>query len=145
MKHVLCVVVGLLVGAGVGFASSSKLPDGTDFPRWEKELRFTKTYYVDEQAKNADDAGSGSKERPFKTINHAAQVVQPGERVVIAAGVYREFIQPARGGTGPDAMISYEAAPGATVVVKGSAVVKDWNPSDGWNFGIDPETKKPVK
>jgi parallel beta-helix repeat protein len=31
------------------------------------------------------------------------------------------------------------------VVIKGSAVVKDWKPSDGWNFGIDPETKKPVK
>ncbi|HXS75188.1 MAG TPA: right-handed parallel beta-helix repeat-containing protein [Terracidiphilus sp.] len=145
MKRVLCVFVCLLVAAAWGFASSSKLPDGTEFPQWQKELRFTKTYYVDGQAKNADDAGPGTKERPFKTINHAAKVLQPGERVVIAAGVYREFIQPARGGTGPEAMISYEAAPGATVVVKGSAVVKDWKPSDGWNFGIDPDTKKPVK
>jgi len=129
----------------MGFASSSKLPDGTEFPTWEKELHFTKTFYVDGQAKNSDDAGPGTKDRPFKTINHAAQVLQPGERVVIAAGVYREFIQPARGGTSPEAMISYEAAPGATVVIKGSAVVKDWKPSDGWNFGVDPETKKPVK
>ena len=145
MKRVLCVVVILLVAAGLGFASSSKLPDGSEFPPWEKELHFTKTYYVDERAKNAEDSGPGTKERPFKTINHAAQVLQPGERVVIGSGVYREFIQPARGGTGPEAVISYEAAPGATVVVKGSAVVKDWKPSDGWNFGIDPETKKPVK
>lgn len=145
MKRVLFLLVGLLVAAGLGWASGSKLPDGTDFPSWEKELHFTKTYYVDGQAKNADDSGPGTKERPFKTINHAAQALQPGERVVIAAGVYREFIQPARGGTGPDAMISYEAAPGATVVVKGSAVVKDWKPSEGWNFGVDPETKKPVR
>jgi len=145
MKRVLCLVVILLVAAGLGFASSSKLPDGSEFPTWEKELHFTKTYYVDERAKNADDSGPGTKERPFKTINHAAQVLQPGERVVIGSGVYREFIQPVRGGTGPDAVISYEAAPGASVVVKGSAVVKDWKPSDGWNFGIDPETKKPVK
>lgn len=126
-------------------ASSSTLPDGTEFPFWEKPLQFTKTYYVDTQAKNADDAGPGTSERPFKTINRAAQLLQPGERVVIATGVYREFIQPARGGAGPDAMISYEAAPGAKVVVKGSAVVTDWKPSEGWNTGLDPKTKQPVR
>jgi len=145
MKRVSYVFAAWIVAAAMGFASSSKLPDGTEFPTWEKELHFTKTFYVDGQAKNSDDAGPGTKDRPFKTINHAAQVLQPGERVVIAAGVYREFIQPARGGTSPEAMISYEAAPGATVAIKGSAVVKDWKPSDGWNFGVDPETKKPVK
>jgi hypothetical protein len=126
-------------------ASSSTLPDGTEFPFWEKPLQFTKTYHVDGQAANADDAGPGSKERPFKTINHAAQVTQPGERVVIAEGVYREFVKPARGGTGPDAMISYEAAPGAKVVIKGSAVVTDWKPGEGWAYGTDPKTKQPVK
>ena len=145
MNRAICVVLEMLVAAGFAVASSSKLPGGSEFPSWEKELHFTKTYYVDVQAKNADDSGPGSKERPFKTINHAAQVLQPGERVMIAAGIYREFIQPARGGASPEAMISYEAAPGATVVVKGSAVVKDWRPSEGWNFGFDPETKKPVK
>lgn len=126
-------------------ASDSTLPDGTEFPRWEQPLHFTKTYYVDGRAANADDAGPGTREHPFKTINHAAQVLQPGQRVVIAAGVYREFVQPARGGTGPDAMISYEAAPGAKVVVKGSAVVTGWKPGTGWNYGIDPGTKQPVK
>lgn len=112
---------------------------------WEQPLEFTRTYHVDGQAANADDAGPGTQEKPFKTISQAAQVLQPGERVVIAGGVYREFIQPARGGTGPDAMISYEAAPGAKVVVKGSAVVTDWKPSEGWITGDDPETGEPVK
>jgi hypothetical protein len=125
--------------------SSSTLPDGTEFPMWEKPLQFTKTYYVDGQATTADDAGPGTQQRPFKSINHAAQLLQPGERVVIAAGEYREFVQPARGGTGPDAMISYEAAPGAKVILKGSAVVTDWKPSEGWNTGVDPKTKQPVK
>lgn len=86
MKRGLCVSAMLLIAAALSFASSSKLPDGTEFPSWEKELHFTKTYYVDGQAKSADDSGPGSKERPFKTINHAAQLLQPGERVVIAAG-----------------------------------------------------------
>ena len=140
-----CFLVLLLVTGAAALASNSTLPDGTEFPSWEKPLHFSKTYYVDGQAKNADDKGPGSKEHPFRTINAAAQVLQPGERVVIAGGVYRECIRPARGGTGPDAMISYEAAPGAKVVVKGAVVVNDWKPSEGWNFGFDPVTHQPVK
>ena len=151
MKRVLAfvlfsfVVASAAFYAATAFASSSTLPDGTEFPAWEKPLHFAKTYYVDGQAKNADDNGPGTKERPFRSINRAAQVLQPGERVVIAEGVYRECVRPARGGTGPESMVSYEAAPGAKVVVKGSAVVKDWRPSEGWNFGLDIVTKQPVK
>jgi hypothetical protein len=112
--------------------SSSRLPDGTEPVVWEKPLTFSKAYYVDGSLAAADDNGPGSKERPFRTINKAAQVLQPGERVVIAEGVYRELVSPARGGSGPDRMISYEAAPGAKVVVKGSAVLNNgWKPSSG--------------
>jgi hypothetical protein len=108
------------MASAAAFGDNSTMPDGTQFPIWEKPMHFTRTYYVDGQAKNADDNGPGTKEHPFKTINHAAQVLQPGEQVVIAEGVYREEIRPARGGNSPDAVISYEAAPGAKVVVKGS-------------------------
>lgn len=145
MKRALVSVLFLLMASVVAFGDNSTMPDGTQFPIWEKPVHFTRTYYVDGQARNADDSGPGTKAHPFKTINHAAQVLQPGERVVIAGGVYREEIRPARGGTGPDAMISYEAAPGAEVIVKGSEVVTGWQPSDGWNFGIDPKTHEPVK
>src|SRR4029078_2224926 len=50
-----------------------------------------------------------------------------GSRVLTASGVYRECVRQARGGTSPSQMISYEAAPGAKVVIKGSEVLKD-----GW-------------
>ena len=145
MKRTLFPVFLLMIVSAAAFGDNSTMPDGTQFPVWEKPMQFTRTYYVDGQAKSADDKGPGTKEHPFKTINHAAQVLQPGERVVIAEGVYREEIRPARGGNGPEAMISYEAAPGAKVVVKGSEVVTGWQPSEGWNFGIDAETHKPVK
>jgi hypothetical protein len=75
------------------------LPDGREFVSWEKQLQFTKTYYVDNRNPRAADSNPGTKEQPFLTINKAAQVLQPGERVVIMTGVYRERVDPARGGT----------------------------------------------
>ncbi len=107
------------------------MPDGKEFVSWERPLQFSKTYYVDNRSPKAADSNPGTKEQPFLTVNKAAQVLQPGERVVIMEGVYREQVVPARGGSAPDKMISYEAAPGANVVVKGSRLVKSgWEPSD---------------
>ena len=135
-----CLIGAIRLMAG----SSSQLPDGSQFKFWEEPLRFSRTYYVDGAAANADDDGPGSKERPFRSIGKASQILQPGERVVIAGGVYRESVRPARGGTGPDRMISYEAAPGAKVIVKGSSVLKNgWEPSEGWYVG--PPKSTPAK
>ncbi len=106
-------------------SADSRLPDGTVYVSWEQPLTFSKTYYVDNQSARADDNGPGTAKRPFRTINKAAQVLQPGERVVIASGTYRECVRPLRGGTGPAQMISYEAAPNAKVFIKGSEVLKD--------------------
>jgi hypothetical protein len=140
-----CLLFVFLVASATALASSATLPDGTTFPFWEKPLHFTHTYYVNNQAPNASDANPGTEQKPFKTISRAAQLLQPGERVVIAEGTYREFVRPARGGTGPEAMISYEAAPDAKVVLKGSQVVTGWKPSTGFRIGINPDTKKPVE
>src|SRR5206468_6818857 len=93
-------------------------------------------YYVDNRSPNSDDNGPGDKARPFRTINKAAQLLQPGERVIIAAGIYRECVRPARGGTGPTQMISYEAAPGAKVIIKGSEVLKDGWPAGDRRYGL---------
>ncbi|MGH9589744.1 MAG: DUF1565 domain-containing protein, partial [Terracidiphilus sp.] len=106
-------------------SAESRLPDGTEYASWEQPLKFSKTYYVDNNSAHADDNGPGTRSRPFRTIDKAAQVLQPGERVVIASGTYRECVRPARGGRDAVHMISYEAAPGAKVVIKGSEVLKD--------------------
>ena len=108
-------------------ASDSRLPDGSEFIFWEQPLSFSKTYYVDGSSPKSSDRGPGTLKRPFRTISKAAAVLKPGERVVIASGIYRERVSPARGGTGPDKMISYEAAPGAKVFIRASEVLKD-----GW-------------
>ena len=108
-------------------STNLRLPDGSEFVSWEQPLNFSKTYHVDNNSPIADDNGPGTREHPFRTINKAAQMLQPGERAVIASGVYRECVRPMRSGTGPDRMISYEAAPGAKVVIKGSEILKQ-----GW-------------
>jgi Protein of unknown function (DUF1565) len=110
--------------------SDTQLPDGKQFQFWENPFTPCRTYYVD--AANGKDANPGSHDRPFKTIHQAAQVLQPGERGVIASGVYREAVRPARGGTGPDKLISYEAAPGANVILSGALQQTEWGPSTGF-------------
>jgi hypothetical protein len=104
-----------------------RLPDGTQYLSWEQPLKFSKTYYVDNHSARADDEGPGTRARPFRTISKAAQVLQPGERVLIASGTYRECVRPLRGGSSPAQMISYEAAPGAKVIIKGSEILRE-----GW-------------
>src|SRR5689334_6132982 len=53
MKHASLLALLLLTGISAAFGDNSRLPDGTEFPVWEKPLHFTKTYYVDANAKNA--------------------------------------------------------------------------------------------
>ncbi len=94
--------VSIAQASSAATPTDSRLPDGTEYVSWEQPLKFSKTYFVDNNAAQADDSGPGTRERPFRTINKAAQVLQPGERVVIASGVYRECVRPLRGGSGPD-------------------------------------------
>jgi len=134
----LAMLIGLLLSSATiaQISSGVLLPDGQEFVSWEVPFEFTKTYYVDNGNVAASDQNPGTKEAPFLTINKAAQVLEAGERVVIMEGVYREKVAPLRGGTGPDKIISYEAAPGAKVVVKGSRLVKSgWEPSTGFRLG----------
>lgn len=66
-------------------------------------------------------------EGPLKTISAAAALAQPGDTVTVHAGTYRERVTPPRGGESDSRRIVYRAAPGETVVIKGSEVVRGWN------------------
>ncbi|MBX7259059.1 MAG: right-handed parallel beta-helix repeat-containing protein [Candidatus Hydrogenedentes bacterium] len=111
------------------------LPDGTPFESWEKPQAFSKTYHVNQNHPRASDSNKGTERRPWKTIGRAAQMLQPGERVVVHGGVYREWVKPERGGTSPEAMISYEAAPGEQVILTGSDSWKpEWRPSNEYKL-----------
>lgn len=76
---------------------------------------------VAQQHPSASDQNPGTAAKPFQTINAAAQQAQPGDTILVHAGIYRERVTPPRGG-GPNQPIVYEAAPGETVVLRGSEV-----------------------
>ncbi len=72
------------------------------------------------------DSNPGTPEAPLRTIQRAADLAQPGDVITVHEGVYRERIDPPRGGTSDKQRIVYQAAPGARVEIKGSEVVKGW-------------------
>ena len=94
-----------------------------------------KEYHV---AKNGNDSNSGAVNVPLLTIQAAATLAQPGDEIVVHAGVYRERITPPRGGTSNEKRIVYRAARGENVEIKGSEIVKNWEQLAGnvWKVTI---------
>jgi len=78
-------------------------------------------------ATTGSDQADGSESRPFRTINHAAQLAQPGDTVLVHEGEYREWVSPKRGGLSNTRRVTYEAAPGEHVVIKGSERITGWH------------------
>lgn len=78
--------------------------------------------YVDAQA---PFDGDGSKHRPFKTIQAAADIAMPGDKVCVFPGIYRENVNPKHAGTA-DQRIVYESVEPLKAIITGAEVVKGW-------------------
>jgi len=77
----------------------------------------------------ASDGNAGTEASPLLTIGAAAKIAQPGDTVLIRAGLYRECVVPARGGK-EGAPIVYRAADDERVYIRGSEVVgAEWVPT----------------
>lgn len=72
------------------------------------------------------DSSPGTRTAPLRTIQRAADLARPGDVITVHAGVYRERVSPPRGGESDAKRITYQAAPGETVEIKGSEAVKGW-------------------
>lgn len=83
-----------------------------------------KTYHV---SKAGSDRQNGDEHSPFLTIQRAAELAMPGDTVIVHEGVYREWVKPVNKGISDAFRITYQAAEGECVVIKGSEEVTGWN------------------
>jgi hypothetical protein len=72
--------------------------------------------------RSGDDGNPGTREKPFRTIQKAADVMVAGDTCTIREGTYRETVTVTRSGE-PDKPIRFVAAPGETVVLDGTEPV----------------------
>lgn len=78
-------------------------------------------------AKQGSDTNPGALAMPLRTIQRAADLAQPGDVITVHEGIYRERVNPPRGGESDARRITYQAAPGEKVEIRGSEVVKGWS------------------
>lgn len=74
--------------------------------------------------------GDGSKSAPFRRINDAAKIAQPGDTVLVCPGIYREYVSPVHAGTA-DAPIVYKSTEPLGAVISGAEIVQNWVPYQG--------------
>jgi hypothetical protein len=82
-------------------------------------------------APTGSETGNGEQVHPFATISQAAAVAMPGDTVIVHGGTYREWVKPPRGGESDKRRITYRAAKGETVFVKGSERITSWKQVNG--------------
>ena len=74
--------------------------------------------------------GNGTKERPFKHINDAAIIARPGDEVIVAPGIYREYVDPVNAGL-EDERIIYRSEEPLAARITGAEEAKGWTPYEG--------------
>ena len=79
---------------------------------------------------NAAFDGIGTQDRPFRSINEAAKIAKPGDEVLVAPGVYREYVNPVNAGE-EDARITYRSVEPLGAVITGAEQIKDWTLYEG--------------
>lgn len=84
-------------------------------------------YYVDAHTAGYED---GSRQNPFHRISRAACIAKPGDEIIVAPGVYREYVNPKFGGTQENPII-YRAEEKGTAIICGSEPVKKWTKYQG--------------
>jgi len=73
----------------------------------------------------AERDGDGSKNRPFRSVNDAARIAKPGDEVLVAPGIYREYVCPRHAGTEENRIVYRSEVPlGARIT--GAEVLKGW-------------------
>ncbi len=92
-------------------------------------------------SKNGNDKNDGSEKSPFLTISMGAEIAEAGDIITVHEGVYREWVKPKNGGSSHKERITYRAASGEKVIIKGSEEVTNWEEQDNgiWKLTVNNE------
>jgi hypothetical protein len=103
-------------------------------------LEYPNVYYVDAEHPAATDAFWGYQALPFKTLAKAVATAQPGETILLRAGVYRETLAPRQGG------VAIQAAKGEKAVISGADLITGWKrQEDKWAAPLTASPRKVLK
>lgn len=112
MNRIIAILVLMLVFS----SASSKAAD-------LQHEKVNKTIYV---STAGHDQANGSLRSPFKTIQRAVDKAQPGDKVLVATGIYRESVFFKRGGISEQKRIILEGSGTGRVLLKGSDRITNW-------------------
>lgn len=84
-------------------------------------------YYV---ASTGDNSNTGTLASPFRTIQHAADIMTAGDTCYIRAGVYRESVYPVASGT-LNSKIVFMPYNNESVTISGCDIISGWQPHSG--------------
>lgn len=116
-----------LSASGQSFASHPPirpLPKAGERPMGEGPARFV-------DAAKGDDGSDGSRQKPWRTINHAMLRLAPGETLYLRGGTYFENVYCAIAGT-PEQPITIRSYPGELAVIDGGIPEFQTDPAGAW-------------
>ena len=111
----LLALVAALAAACDGDGSPSETPEGGSPVASVVAAGGGRVLYV---APTGDDDAEGSAEHPWRTLQHAADAVLPGDTAVVKKGTYGEEVTLARSGE-QGKPITFQASPGEEVTLDG--------------------------
>jgi len=94
------------------------------------------TYVVDQAAPGAADTNPGTEEKPFKTVQHAADAAKPGDTVYVMAGKYDERVKVKAGGT-EGKPVAFVAMPRRSATVGGFDLEASYIRVEGFEITSD--------
>lgn len=136
MKSSLLIVGAMVVLVSFGHATPASHAM-LHKPVFSGETRLPESgcHFVDAAA--GDDAGPGTKEKPWRTIQASLTRLEPGDTLVLRGGVYYENVYCAITGT-KDKPITVRGYPGEVAVVDGGFPEFQKDPVHAWVPGAAP-------